>query len=91
MENGTVTFRRLATMVLNELPPDERTAVRQQLAALPHTPSADWTRLAGDQHLYLVPITDSLRAFVRAAPGEPVEIQDIVHRETLELFAKSRN
>jgi hypothetical protein len=94
MEVGSYRFHRRALTALNQLAGDEQAQVLEALAALVDTPRAQWPavqarRLPGESPLYLVPINDSLRVFVRAADGQEPEVMDIVRHETLESFSKA--
>jgi len=87
------SFHRRALATFNELTADEQALVQETLARLFGTPIGQWPAaqvktLPGDESLYLVRVDDSLRAFVRAVPGQQPLVVDIVRRETLEYFSK---
>jgi hypothetical protein len=86
-------LHRRALMALNQLPEAEQTQLRERLAVLLEIPLAQWpkawvNRLYADQPLYVMRISDSLRAIIQAEDGQQPELMDVVARETLESFAK---
>lgn len=94
MAVSTYTFHRRALMALQQLPDAEQNQVRERLTVLFEIPVEQWPavwakRLQEDPPLYLVRISDDLRAFVQVEDGRIPEVVDIVRRETLEAFAKA--
>jgi len=92
METGKYTFHRRALMALWQLDPEEQAQVKESLAALAATPVEQWTahgakRLPGDPAEYLVKVTESFRAIVRAVDGQLPEVLDLVLQERLDFFA----
>jgi hypothetical protein len=64
------------------------TALQRLEQAGPTAPStADATRLAGPDPLYVLRPAPDVRMIVRAAAGEPVEVVDIVRPAALRNFA----
>jgi hypothetical protein len=94
MELDRFKLHRRADAVLNELPPADRAVVLERLAALAEVPPRKWNarevkRAGADTPLYLVPLNDSLRAFIDLPANGSPEVLDIVRQETLESFAKA--
>ncbi len=92
METGKYTYHRRALMALWQLDPEEQAQVKESLAALAATPVEQWTaqgarRLPGDPAEYLVKVTESFRAIVRAGEGQLPEVLDLVSQDTLKFFA----
>jgi hypothetical protein len=86
-------LHRRALMALNQLPEAEQTQLRERLAVLLEIPLTQWpaawvNQVHRDQPLYVLRVTDSLRAIIKAEDGKPLELMDIVRHETLEFFAQ---
>ncbi len=94
MGNGKYTFHRRALMALWQLDPEEQAQVRESLEALVATPVEQWSsararKLPGDQPEYLVWVSDTFRAIVRVAEGQPPEVLSIVSQEALNSLAEA--
>ena len=94
MQVGSYKLHRRARMALQQLDDDEQAKVLETLARLVDMPVDQWSalqakRVPGDPALYLVPIDDSLRAYVSAGNGQEPEVMGIVRRELLEFLTKS--
>lgn len=92
MNKPPVFVNRRAWLWYNGLTRRERTALKKALDPLLNLPEDEWTqagaiRLDSAEPLYLLRINDDIRAFVRPVEGKP-EIQDFVHRETIQLYFK---
>ena len=95
MEAARYTLHRRALMALQQLPDDEQAAVRERLVSLGDLPPAYWPgvgikTIGADEPIYLLRVNDSLRVFIRALPGQRLEVLDVVRQETLESFAGTR-
>jgi hypothetical protein len=96
MEVGTFKFHRRARQALHQLDGDEQARVQETVAALGETPAAQWPpaqarRFPRDPSLFLVCVDDSLRLIVQVVEGQQPEVLDIVHQETLDIFAKANS
>ena len=95
MEPNRFALRRRALQVLDALAPEEQKQVLDKLEALGKLPREQWpmhefSRLPGEEPLYLLRIPPRLRLFVRMDDGSQPEVLDIVHRDRLAAFASSK-
>lgn len=94
MEIGNFKFHRRALFVFWQFDVDEQARIREKLVSLADVPPAEWvpehaSKMRGSGSFYLLPVDDDWRLVVEAVEGGPLEIDDIVHRERLEFFAKA--
>jgi hypothetical protein len=90
--NDRFILHRRARMTYQDLTPEERDALVAAVAPLAGLPVERWPsagarKLATDEPLFLVPVDDSLRAFVQPTPGGQPEVLGLARQDTLRTFA----
>ncbi len=87
-------IHRRAKFVIQQLEEEEKAQLLEKLMALAEIPVDQWPaaqarKIPGEESLYLVPINDSLRAFVYAPEGQEPEVQWIAAQEKLDALAEA--
>jgi hypothetical protein len=96
MNDSRFTFRRLALFGYYNLSPAEQDDVVAAITRLVELPVKQWPKagaikLKKKEPLYMVSVNDDLRAFVRPIPGGPPEVVDLMHKDTLMMFANKES
>jgi hypothetical protein len=93
-ESSGITINQRARTALLSLSAQEQLAVIEAVLGLAKQPPAKWPveiapRLAEDKPVYLLKVSEDLRAFIRVPEGSgAVELFDIVREATLQAFLK---
>ena len=91
MQPEFVRLHRRVVASITTLEPTEREALWRKLTALHNLPPDRWseegvTLLPGDDQVYFVPVTDSLRTFISRMPEGGILIEDFVRQEFLDRY-----
>jgi hypothetical protein len=91
MSSTPLKVVKQAQIAIDLLTPEDRICLERAVSQLAGKAPPDWPAeivepLPADQPLYLLHFTPDLRAFVVPASDGGVEVQQIVHRKTLEWF-----
>jgi hypothetical protein len=89
MSENTVKVNRRAAHAVDRLAADDRQDLSQALSQLQGREPVDWpkdkvVRLPDPNPLYLLRVSDGLRAFLSCSPTNELELLDLVHADTLQ-------
>ena len=86
-------FKSSASHWYSQLTESECEAVNAAISPLADLPESQWPtqgakRLSLKDTVYVVPVDDSIRAYVRPRPGKRPEVVDFARQEMLDLYFK---
>jgi len=95
METARVKIGSGAVISMDNLKDPARRQLFEAIAQLQGLAPNSWptdlvVRLSGPEPLYLLKFTPDLRAFIQPTDSGEIEILDLAHRKTLEMFRSQK-